>query len=212
MSTQIFKVVRNSVKYWYIPLIVGVILIGLGIYTFVSPEASYLALALLFSLSFLISGLFEIAFSIANKDVLDNWGWTLAFGVLTLAVGVLLLINPAISMITLAFYVGFLILFRSISAIGYAIDFKRYGISDWGVLMLIGVLGLIFAFLLIWNPILSGMTILIWTGLALITSGIFSVYFSLKLKKLNTLPDKLSDRLRNQLELVRREVDEELKR
>ncbi len=212
MSTQLFKMVRNSVKYWYIPLIVGVILIGLGIYTFMSPEASYLALALLFSLSFLVSGLFEIIFSIANKDVLDNWGWTLAFGVLTLAVGVLLLVNPAISMITLAFYVGFLILFRSISAIGYAVDFRRYGISDWGVLMIIGVLGLIFSFLLIWNPILSGMTVVIWTGLALITSGIFSVYFSLKLKKLNTLPDKLSDRLRNQLELVKREIDEELRR
>ncbi|MBO1531750.1 DUF308 domain-containing protein [Psychrobacter sp. F1192] len=212
MSTHIFRTIRNSVKHWYIPLIVGVILIGLGIYTFVAPEASYLALALLFSLSFLLSGIFEILFSIANKDVLDNWGWTLGFGVLTLAVGILLFINPAISMITLAFYVGFLILFRSISAIGYAVDFKRYGISDWGVLMLIGVLGLIFAFLLIWNPILSGMTVLIWTGLALITSGVFSVYFSFKLKKLNDLPNKISDRLRNQIELVQQEVNEELRR
>ncbi len=51
MSTQIFKMVRNSIKYWYIPLIVGIILIGLGIYTFTSPQESYLALALLFSLS-----------------------------------------------------------------------------------------------------------------------------------------------------------------
>lgn len=212
MNTQIFKMVRNSIKYWYIPLIVGVILIGLGIYTFTSPQESYLALALLFSLSFLLSGLFEIAFSVVNRQVLDNWGWILAFGILTFAIGVLLLINPAISIITLAFYVGFLVLFRSISAIGYAIDLKRYGISDWGVLMIVGVLGLIFSFLLIWNPILSGMTVVIWTGLALITSGVFSVYFSFKLKKLNALPNKISDRLRNQIELLQQEVNEELRR
>ena len=212
MSTQIFKMVRNSIQYWYIPLIVGAILIGLGIYTFTSPQESYLALALLFSLSFLISGLSEIAFSIVNRQALDNWGWILAFGILTFANGVLLLINPAISIITLAFYVGFLVLFRSISAIGYAIDLKRYGISDWAVLMVVGVLGLIFSFLLIWNPILSGMTVVIWTGLALITSGVFSVYFSFKLKKLNTLPNKISNRLRNQIELVQQEVNEELRR
>lgn len=212
MGTQIFKIVRNSIKYWYIPLIVGVILIGLGIYTFTSPQESYLALALLFSLAFLLSGLFEIAFSVVNRQVLDNWGWILAFGILTFAIGVLLFINPAISLITLAFYVGFLVLFRSISAIGYAIDLKRYGISDWGVLMLVGILGLIFSLLLIWNPILSGMTVVIWTGLALISSGVFSVYFSLKLKKLNTLPHKISDRLRNQIELMQQEVNEELRR
>lgn len=212
MSTQILKMIRNSVKHWYIPLIVGIIFIGLGVYTFTSPQETYLALAIFFSLSFLVSGLFEVAFSIANKEVLDNWGWILAFGVLTLVIGILLLINPALSMLTLPFYVGFLVLFRSISAVGYAIDLKNYGISDWGILIAVGVLGLIFAFLLIWSPAFAGMTIVIWTGLALISSGVFSVYFSFKLKKLNALPNKISDRLRNQLELVQREVNEELRR
>ena len=116
------KTVRNSVKNWYILLIVGLIFLGTGIYCFVSPAGSFLALALMFGWSFLISGAIEIVFSISNRDELENWGWTLIFGILTFLVGMLLLARPEITMITLAFSLGFLVLFRSIGAISFALD------------------------------------------------------------------------------------------
>ena len=81
--SNFFKTVKNTVKYWYIPLIIGLTFIGTGIYTLVSPLESYVALSIIFSLSFLFSGLAEMVFSVANRDEIDNWGWTLAFGILT---------------------------------------------------------------------------------------------------------------------------------
>ena len=66
-------------------------------------------------------------------------------------------------------------------------ELKKYGVLDWGNLLAIGILGLIFSFILLWNPLFAGFTIVFWTGLALITIGGYGIYFSLTLKKLHKL-------------------------
>ena len=205
------KSVRNSVKNWYILLIVGLIFLGAGIYCFVSPEGGFLALALFFGWSFLISGAIEVIFSISNRDELENWGWTLIFGVITFLVGMLLIARPGITEIILAFSLGFLVMFRSIGAISFALDLKNYeDNSGWGTLLLFGILGVIFSFLLLWNPGFAGMTIVIWIGLALITAGIFSIYLSLKLRKLKGLPEKISSELNERFQRVQDDIKKEL--
>ena len=206
MRKSIFKTFEQTIKHWYIPAIVGAIFIAVGIYTFISPATSYAALAILFSLSFLFAGLSEISFSLINKNEMDNWGWMLAFGILTTVMGGLLLANPAVSMLTLSFYVGFLIIFRAISAISFSLDLKDYGVGDWGVLLLLGILGLMFGVLMIWKPTFAGMTLVILTGLSFITTGIFSLYMAFKLKKLNELPQKMPEELKLRYKQLQQEI------
>ncbi|HRX28447.1 MAG TPA: DUF308 domain-containing protein [Saprospiraceae bacterium] len=184
MSTNFMKTVTNSVKNWWIPLLIGLLFVGTGIYTFMSPVESYVALSFVFAISFLVSGIMEIVFAIGNKDEMDHWGWALVFGILTLIIGGMLVAQPEMSMLTLPLYVGFLILFRSILAIGTALDLKNYGVLDWGNLMVLGVLGVIFSFIMLFNPPFAGMTIVVWTGLAFLAIGVGSIYLAFKLKKL----------------------------
>jgi uncharacterized membrane protein HdeD (DUF308 family) len=208
---QAVKTVRNSVKNWYILLIVGLIFLAGGIYSFVSPEDSFKTLALFFGWSFLISGAIEIVFSFSNRDELENWGWTLIFGVITFLVGLLLISKPGITELILAFSLGFLVLFRSIGAISFALDLKNYeDNSGWGALMAFGVLGVLFSFLLLWNPAFAGMTIVFWIGLALVTAGIFSIYLSLKLRKLKGVSTKISSELKDRFDSVQEEIKREL--
>jgi uncharacterized membrane protein HdeD (DUF308 family) len=205
------KTVQHSVKNWYILLIVGLIFLGAGIYAFLSPAESFLALSLLFAWSFLISGAIEIAFSISNREELENWGWTLIFGVITFLVGLLLLARPEITMITLSLSLGFLVLFRSIGAISFALDLKSYDDnSGWGTLLALGILGVLFSFLLLWNPAFAGSTIVFWTGLALVIAGIFSIYLSLKLRKLKGVSQKVSSELRERFASLQEEIQSEL--
>lgn len=206
MRKSIFRTFEQTIQHWYIPAIVGSIFIAVGIYTFVSPATSYAALAILFSLSFLFAGLSEISFSLINKNEMNNWGWMLAFGILTTVMGGLLLANPAVSMLTLSFYVGFLIIFRAISAISFSLDLKDYGVGDWGVLLLLGILGLMFGVLMIWKPTFAGMTLVILTGLSFITTGIFSLYMAFKLKKLNELPQKMPEELKLRYKQLQQEI------
>jgi len=206
------KTVQDSVKNWYILLIVGLIFLGSGIYAFFSPEGTFLALALLFAWSFLVSGGIEIIFSISNREELDNWVWTLIFGVITFLVGLLLLARPEITLITLSLSLGFLILFRSIGTISFALDLKSYEDNQgWGTLLALGILGLLFSFLLLWNPALAGVTIAFWMGLALVIAGIMSIYLALKLRKLKGASQKISRELKERFESLQEEIKKELK-
>lgn len=185
METLYRNRIENALKHWYVPLVIGIIFIGVGILTFTSPLTSLVALGFLFSLAFIFGGLAEIVFAVSNRDQLANWGWSLAFGIFTLVVGILLFLDPALSIATLSFYVGFVILFRSISAIGYAIDLKRYGSSSWVGLLILGIIGSIFAFLLLWNPLFAGMSVVLLVALSFIFGGLFNIIFAFQLKRLH---------------------------
>ncbi len=206
MALQFFKTVQRTINNWYLPLLVGIVLIAVGIWTFMNPEDSYVALAFVFSLSFVIMGLFESIFSITNREIIDNWGWHLVLGLITLAVGILMIIKPEISQVTLPFYIGFVVLFRSIWAIGVAIDMRSYRILSWGNVMLMGVLGSLLGFILIWNPLFAGLSAVVFTGLAFIVGGILHIMMSLKLKKLHDAPKRISKELMKRYKDVQAEV------
>ena|SRR5690554_5133824 len=184
MKNLNLKTSIGSVKYWYLPLITGIIFILVGIWVFRTPLGSYITLALLFSLTFLVAGLIEIIYAVANRKEIDSWGWSLAGGLVDLFIGILLVSQPQVSIAFLPIYIGFGILFRSAVAIGWALELKRQKIMDWGNLLGIGILGSIFAFIILWNPLFAGMTLVIYTGIAFLLVGLFQVYHALRLRKI----------------------------
>ena len=93
MSTLI-QSFQNTIKHWYIPLIVGILFMVFGFYLLTIPLETYLALSVLFSISFITSGLLEIIFSIQNKDSFKGWGWYLVSGIFSLIMGMYLVVNP----------------------------------------------------------------------------------------------------------------------
>ena len=204
MENLLLRRVKKAVKHWYLHLIIGIVLILTGIWTFSRPLQSYFALTIIFSVSFLISGIMEMTFAISNRKIVENWGWTLALGILTTIVGILLFTNPDISAITLPLYIGFMLLFHSIWAIASAIDIKSYGVTGWGTLLFIGILGAIFSFIVIWKPAFGGMTIVIWTGLALLTTGVFNLFLSIKMRKFHKKWEEISQATRSKLEEAQR--------
>lgn len=175
--------ITESLKNWWVLLLIGLLLAGTGFWTFTSPVKSYLTLAIIFSITFLLAGILESYFAISNRKAMDNWGWSLMFGIITALGGILMLVNPQISMVTMPFYIGFVILFRSTMAIGWATDLKRQGVLNWGNLMIAGVLGILFSLILIWNPAFGGMTIVFWTGFSFLMTGITSVVLAFKLRR-----------------------------
>jgi uncharacterized membrane protein HdeD (DUF308 family) len=184
MYNDAIESIKDTIKHWYLPLILGILFIIVGILAIKTPEATYLSLAILFSLTFLFVGILEIVFSISHRKQLDGWGWSLASGILSSIIGVLLIIYPQVSIITLPLFVGFVVLFHSIMSIAWSIELKKYKVSNWGWLLFAGILGVIFSFLLMLNPVFAGLTVAILTGIALITIGIFHIQFSIELKKL----------------------------
>ncbi|MFD2551695.1 HdeD family acid-resistance protein [Bizionia sediminis] len=195
METLFVKTIKDAVKHWYIPFFVGLFFVIVSIIAFTSPAGSLLTLSILFALSFLFGGLSEVAFALVNRRQLHNWGWSLAFGIITFIVGVSLLTHPALSISVLAFYIGFIVLFRSVAAISFALDLKRYGTKNWGLLLALGILGIVFSFILIWNPVFAGLSIVILVALSFLFAGLFSMILALQLRKLHTASKGMSAEL-----------------
>ncbi|PWT74574.1 MAG: hypothetical protein C5B59_10875 [Bacteroidetes bacterium] len=212
MTTTPLQKPIEAVKHWYIPLIIGIVLILVGLYVFSRPLASYVALSLVFSMAFLITGILQISFSIANKDELDGWGWYLAGGIFYLLTGIVLLSRPEISIAALPFVVGFFSLFFSISALGWAFDLKNIGIKNWGGLAVFAILGIIFSFILLWNPDFAGLSLVIWTGIAFIAAGVAGIMLSLRLHKIKETTSRISDELKKRISSIMSEYRQALAR
>ena len=95
MKTFIDKM-DYAVKNWWLSLLVGLLYIIVAIYLMFAPLASYVALSILFSVSMFVSGLFEIAFALANKKGISSWGWYLAGGIIDLILGIFLMASPGL--------------------------------------------------------------------------------------------------------------------
>ena len=170
---------------WYLELIMGILFIAVGVWVFMTPAASYLALSIFFAVTFLATGIMEISVAISSRKYTEGWGWSLAGGIVDTLIGLLLVSKPVFTMAVLPFYVGFALMFRSALAIGFSFALGRLKIPGWGFMLFIGILGIILAFIMIWNPAFGGLTIVAYTALAFLSGGIFQVYLSFQLKQLN---------------------------
>lgn len=206
--SNLFQSFTNTVRHWYIPLIFGIIFLGCGIYVFTVPLATYVTLSVIFSISFLVSGITEIFFSLQNSKSLQGWGWFLVSGLLTAAIGAYLISNPAISMAVLPFVIGITLLFRSFQLLGFAFDLKSQKILSWGNVAITSVGGIIFSLLLLFNPIFTGISLVTLTGVSFIFIGIASVMLALDLRKIKNFPSKVSDELRTKIKALQDEIDE----
>lgn len=210
MNNSFAKIVKDKIKHWYIPVLVGALFVFGGGYIFATPITSYASLAMLFSCMFLLSGLFEITFAISNKDQMDGWGWMLFSGIIDLILGVILIKTPGMSMIVLPIYVGFGLMFRSIRGMSLAFDLKHYGVKSWVGLFTIALLGAIFAFCMLWNLEFGAFTIVYWTAFSFILLGIYSIVFGFHLKKIKKYMGTIDEDLINRYERIKEEISKKL--
>lgn len=165
----------------------GVLFIIMGIWVMSTPIASYITLSIFFSVLMFISGLFELIFAISNRKNIDGWGWYLTAAIIDFIIGVVLISYPSITITILPFFVAFWIMFKGFSAIGVAIDMRHYKTGSWGLMLFFGIIAIIFAILIIDNPLLGGLSIVYLTTFALFSIGIFRIALAFKLRSLHKL-------------------------
>ena len=163
----------------------GLLYIFLGIWILSTPLESYVSLSLIFSAFIVLSGIFWIALSISVNENLPGWGWFLVGGILELVIGTLLIMYPAVSITILPLFIGFWLLFGGIMGIGSSLQYKSLGGTNWGWLLVLGMLTVLFSILLLANPVFAGISIVFMTSLSLIALGIYRVVFAFNLRRIH---------------------------
>ncbi len=196
MKNEILESVKDGVKYWWVSLLVGLLAVILGVWCLATPDTTLIALTYVFVFAFFITGIIEISFAVANKNIFPDWGWRLAVGIIDILFAILLLALPLpIITVGLLYFVGFWILFRSIWAIAESYQLQRWGIKDWGWMLAFGILCVVFAFLFLFSPVFfKGVFVIAIVSVALILYGFFRIYLAFKLKSLDKDIKKYEER------------------
>jgi uncharacterized membrane protein HdeD (DUF308 family) len=101
--------------------LLGVLSLFIGLYAVRHVLISLLALALLLGIYWIISGTMELYLALAHRG-LKNRGWTGVMGVLGVLAGLIVLVYPAISLLTLAIVLGIWLIVRGVMEVSLAFN------------------------------------------------------------------------------------------
>lgn len=173
-------------RFWWIPMLTGIISIGLGVWCLCSPTTSIPVLAYVFAALMCLAGLFNLGYAIINRQIAHNWGWSLALGLLDLVAGIWLFTLPEEELAaTFIIVIGIWLICVTINAICETFVLSS-GSVLWTVFSLILLFVTIwFAFLLLSNPVSMAVAGWIYLGISLIAFGVFRVSVSSRIKSIN---------------------------
>ena len=166
-------------------MIRGICGIIFGVIAFVYPGLALATLVLLFGVWVLVDGIFRIMGATMRRAHDPDWGWQLVIGILGIIVGLLTFHAPGITTLALVIYIAAWVLMVGVSEIAFAVKLRREIKGEW-FLILMGLISVVFAFLLLWNPIM-GAAALIWLiGWYAVVFGVLAIIFGFRLRKLRT--------------------------
>ena len=187
----ILQQAKQSIKYWWLFVLLGAFLTFGGIYIMFTPLESYITISIFVSILIFFNGISDIVVAVSNREIIKGWGWFLTGGILELLLGIVLMRHPQITMNILPLLVGFWLMFGAISSISTAFEIRSYKIKGWGWIMGLGVLLLLFSVLVFMNPIYGSSMIVFFTAFAIISYGMSYIVIGMKLKQIKDLAGDL---------------------
>jgi len=173
-------------RHWWVPVLRGIVAIVFGIITLRYPGLTVATLVLLFGAWVLVDGIFRVIGAIGHRADDPEWGFHLIIGIIGIIIGLLTFHAPAITALALIIYIAAWALMIGATEIAFAIKLRREIKGEW-FLILMGLVSIVFAVLLLWNPI-PGALALVWLiGWYAIVFGILGIIFGFRLRSLPSL-------------------------
>jgi uncharacterized membrane protein HdeD (DUF308 family) len=153
MTNPSFDAARDAVartvrEHWKLFLIEGIILVVLGLLAVALPLLAGLAVTILFGWLFLISGAVGMVTTFAMRQAPGFW-WSLISAVLGIVVGVLLLVQPGVGLVSLTYVLIAFFIVEGVATIMFALEHRRQLTGRWGWMLASGVVDLFLALLIL---------------------------------------------------------------
>ena len=172
-------------RHWWVPVIRGIAAIVFGVIAFAYPGLTVAMLVLFFGAWVLVDGVFRVVGAIGHRASDKEWGFDLIIGIVGIIIGFLTFHAPQITALALIIYIAAWALMIGATEIALAIKLRREIKGEW-FLILMGLVSIVFAVMLLWNP-LPGALALVWLiGSYAIVFGILGIILGFRLRSLPT--------------------------
>ncbi|MCS5713125.1 DUF308 domain-containing protein [Herbiconiux sp. CPCC 205716] len=157
-------------------ILLGVVVLVLA---FNNPDAIVYTIALLFAIYFWIIGLMRIVQGIVSRDLTGGIrALGIILGVLLIVAGVVAIRNPVVSLVALAFVIGFSWIIEGVLAV---METARDSSQWFGTIL--GVVSVVAGIVVIFLPLESIGILVLFTGISLIITGVFAAITAITLGK-----------------------------
>ena len=174
---------RNGKSLGVVELLLGVLLVLLGLYTFGNPSSALESVALIYGILALVTGIADIVFY-ARMEQRTGFGpvVSLVMGILSVLAGLLILFNLSAGAWLIATLFPIWFLAHCISRlVQLPLTRLTSGNATFWFSLVVNVLGLVLGVLLLANPVLSILSTGWIVGAYLIALGMDSLFYGLSL-------------------------------
>jgi uncharacterized membrane protein HdeD (DUF308 family) len=170
---------------WWSLVIRGVLAILFGLVTFFYTGQTITALIYVFGVFALLSGAVTLVAAVRTGEAHRRWGWLAASGLISVAAGVVSLVNPNATALAFVYLVAAWAILSGVAEVAFALALPQTLAHPW-LEALTGALSVLFGVLLaVWPK--SGETALIWLiGIYAILYGASMLYHAFLLQAART--------------------------
>ncbi|MDM7830032.1 HdeD family acid-resistance protein [Cellulomonas edaphi] len=161
-------------RFWWLPVLRGILLLGLGLFMVFKPFDTLTALVWLIGLFTIVDGVLTIISAFLDKRDTGVL-WPVVGGLVTIAIGVVLLAWPGPTVKVLFYLTAFwVILLGVVGIIGSIVSHKRDN-PTWFFPLILGLISLMIGLLLVTNPQTSIAVVMLLVGLFALVAGVVLV-------------------------------------
>jgi uncharacterized membrane protein HdeD (DUF308 family) len=170
-------------RYWWLLLLRGIVAILFGVLAFVWPGITLTTLVLFFGAYVFVTGVFLIINAVGSQKEKDDWWLPLIEGLMGVGIGIMTVIAPGITEITLLIFIAAWALAAGVLEIIAAIRLRKVVAGEWW-LAFGGVVSIIFALLLMLFPAAWALSLIWLIGTYACLFGTIQIVLGFKVHKL----------------------------
>lgn len=209
--TNILKDITSTIKNWRLLVFLGAGLVIGSFFVFATPEASYLSLAIVFSVMMLTNGIVSSIFTIQNRKSIKGFGFFLVGSIIDIALGAYLAFNPEVTMNVLPYLVSFWFIMRSFQTFEATYEMRKLDFKGQGWLIALGIVLAAVGVLIAMNPLVGAAYLVALTGIAIFTMGVSYMVIGFKLRKVKMVAKKVKKAAKDMVDSVMNDINENIK-
>ncbi len=156
-------------------IVISVLLCAMGILLIVWPELSASVIGIICGILLIVFGAVKLV-GYFSKDLYRlAFQYDLAFGILLILLGVIMLVRPGGLMDFICIVLGLSILTDSLLKMQIAVDAKQFGLNKWWLILLLSVIAGIFGLVLVLRPTASASVLMVLLGITLLSEGLLNM-------------------------------------
>ena len=153
--------------------ILGLVLFVTGVVSIFNPLSSLIAIVVVFAISAIFEGIIQLVFRSRLHEYTGYKAYSvLVLGILDILIGLFLLFNMTVGILALPYIFSVWFIIDSIGELIVSDIFKSINTGYYWFKIILNILGLVLGIMMLFNPIVSALTLSLLVGFYFLSSGI----------------------------------------